>query len=230
MEKKTLYTAIGRLGQRKGKGGPCPAIAIGKEEYLVDLQELMLWAGLSWRILRREEMETVYRETLSRNGNPPGRPFRECLDRLLLRGLIISGSGSTEYDALYDLVGSLHIIPAEDSFGAKMFSLFWRVFDKKMLLPPRGMAFRKDIRSDVEKQVMGLARQAELSTAEMVKCVEFGISRLHNEEGIMDSLYSDQETTSDNICHTARTSAACEPVTLAVANLYLRRQIVFGRV
>ena len=46
---------------------------------------------------------------------------------------------------------------------------------------------------------------------------------------MLDLLYGDQETTSDNIVSEMRTAAACQSVTAAVANLYLRKQVIFER-
>lgn len=123
MEKKTLYTAIGRFERRKNKCGlSCPVIVIGKQEYMVDMQEMVLWTSLNWRILRKNEMEEVYRELSLKNGSIVERSYQECVDRLLIRGLVVSGSGETEYDALYDLLGSLYIIPSDGNLFLRIFS------------------------------------------------------------------------------------------------------------
>ena len=47
---------------------------------------------------------------------------------------------------------------------------------------------------------------------------------------MLDSLYNDQDTTSDNIAYLVKASASSRPVVLAVANLYLRQQIIFERI
>ena len=73
-------------------------------------------------------------------------------------------------------------------------------------------------------------RQALLSTAEIIKCIDKNISRLPNECALLDSLYGDETTTSDNIASMVKVSQSSKPVTLAVANLYLRQQIIFERV
>ena len=39
------------------------------------------------------------------------RSWKDCVERLLTRGLLICGKGETEYDALYDLLSSMYIIP-----------------------------------------------------------------------------------------------------------------------
>ena len=90
--------------------------------------------------------------------------------------------------------------------------------------------FQKDKRTKYEALVMRLAGQALLSTAEIIKCIDKNISRLPNECALLDSLYGDETTTSDNIASMVKISQSSKPVTLAVANLYLRQQIIFERV
>ena len=63
-----------------------------------------------------------------------------------------------------------------------------------------------------------------------IKCIDKNISRLPNECALLDSLYGDETTTSDNIASMVKISQSSKPVTLAVANLYLRQQIIFERV
>lgn len=77
---------------------------------------------------------------------------------------------------------------------------------------------------------MHLARQALLSTAEIIKCAEKGIRRLPDDESILDGLYDDRDTTSDNIAYMVKYMPHAKPVILAVANLYLRQQIIFERI
>ena len=90
--------------------------------------------------------------------------------------------------------------------------------------------FQKEKRTKYEALVMRLAGQALLSTAEIIKCIDKNISRLPNECALLDSLYGDETTTSDNIASMVKISQSSKPVTLAVANLYLRQQIIFERV
>lgn len=44
MREKNLFTAVGRLTRtRDQRGIECPMIILGGKEYLLDLQELLLW-------------------------------------------------------------------------------------------------------------------------------------------------------------------------------------------
>ena len=90
--------------------------------------------------------------------------------------------------------------------------------------------FRKDRRTDYESRVMRLSRQALLSTAEIIKCVEQDIFSLPSERVLMEKVYGDSETTCQNIASLMKNSRSSQAVTLAVANLYLRQQIIFERI
>lgn len=89
--------------------------------------------------------------------------------------------------------------------------------------------FRRDKRSSDEQKIMLLANQAILSTAEMIKCAEQNTFAFGSEDELIDTLYHDEYTTSENISHSVRFLPQCRPVITSVANLYLRKQIIFER-
>ena len=44
---KTLYTAVGRFERRtNGCNRSCPIILLGGQEYMVDMQEMVIWSML----------------------------------------------------------------------------------------------------------------------------------------------------------------------------------------
>ena len=90
--------------------------------------------------------------------------------------------------------------------------------------------FRKARLSEGEARVMSLARQALLSTAELIRCVDLGVTDVSSDDKLMDALYSDADATSDNMGDLMRTSQSREPVTRSVARLCLHKQIIFERV
>lgn len=49
------------------------------------------------------------------------------------------------------------------------------------------------------------------------------------DEDLLDVLYHDEYTTSDNIAYAVRSLPQCRPVITSIANLYLRKQIIFER-
>ena len=76
---------------------------------------------------------------------------------------------------------------------------------------------------------MRLANQALLSSAELIKCAERGVRTLRSDAQLMDCLYDDELTTSENLPTLMAASRQARPVSAAIANLYLHKQIVFER-
>ena len=108
---KMLYTANGRYIRCCTEEGTRPVIIVCEKEYEVDVQEFMLWSILNWRILREEEISSFYEKMASSSNVTIHRSWQDCVQRLLVRGLIVVGTGDTEYDALYDLLSCRFIIP-----------------------------------------------------------------------------------------------------------------------
>lgn len=231
MKKQTYYTALGHFRLKHEHGGEtCPVVLVNRREFCMDPQEMTLWTCLNWRFLDLEQARQHYDKLAGEVPMTPLRSFEDCLDRLLVRGLVASGAGETGIDALYDLLGGLYVVPISESFPLRM-----AAFLKMTLLDgvPWARArtlFRKDHPNEQERQVMALSRQALLSIAELIKCAERGVADVSSDWKLMAALYGDADTTSDNIRDMMRGAKKLEPVTVAVANLYLRRQIVFERV
>ena len=76
---------------------------------------------------------------------------------------------------------------------------------------------------------MALSKQALLSVAELVKCAEVGAEDVSTDRKLLDALYGDADSTSANLPFTMQGAASAKPVMMAVANLYLRKQIVLER-
>lgn len=74
-----------------------------------------------------------------------------------------------------------------------------------------------------------MSRQALLSTAELIKCAEGGITDVSTEDKLMAALIDNDYTTSDSLPFEMLGAEQRIPVTIAVANLYLRKQIIFER-
>lgn len=228
---KTLYTAVGRFERRtNGCRRCCPVIILGGKEYMVDIQEMIIWSCLNWRIARLEEIGHLYIKTLPERKDIINRSWKDCVERLLTRGLLVCGKGETEYDALYDLLSSMYIIPTDGSHFLRVLSFLKLTLINHVPFSAAKKLFHRDQRTDNEKQVMALARQALLSTAELIRCMEKDIRSLPTEQSILEELYDDPDTTSDNISCMMRSSSKSQAVTLAVANLYLRQQIIFERI
>lgn len=228
MDKRTYYTAVGNFRKKTSSlGHSYPVVVINRREYMMDLQEMAVWTALCWRLLDFSQLQNKY-EILAR-GLQPTRTLESCVDRLKTRGLIASGSGETDFDALYDLLCGLYVIPlCEDPF-LRFISFIKLVFLRHVPIEKAKELFRKDNPTDEEAQIMALSRQALLSTAELIKCMEVGATDISTDTKLLDALYSDSETNCENICYFMQNAANKVPVIMAIANLYLRKQIIFER-
>lgn len=225
-----LYTAVGRIEFRgKVKGNVCPMVVLNKKEYILDIQEMMLWSILNWRILCEDEIETLYNNRASETGYMNHRSAMECIGRLVQRGLVAKGEGETGADTLYDLLSGLYVVPISENPVLRLFSFVKLTVFKSVPYSVTKQIFSKDKRNEDEQKVMLLANQAILSTAEIIKCAELNTYEFDTEEALLDTLYHDEYTTSENIAHSVRLMKKCRPVITSVANLYLRKQIIFER-
>jgi len=227
----TYYTAVGHFQRRTdSQGQSYPVIIINQKEYYVDIQEMAIWTVLSWRLLEFPQVRAEYNKLERECVIPVRRTMEDCLGRLVTRGLVASGCGETGFEALYDLLGGLYVAPLSESLPLRVAAFLKLMFLKGVPFSKARELFRRDKPSEREARVMALSRQALLSTAELVKCAEVGAEDVSTDEKLMDALYDDDDTTCYNIADMMLTAESREWVTVAVANLYLRKQIIFQRV
>ena len=226
---KKLYTAVGILKQRRGKKGMrYPYVELGNQEFVLDTQEMVIWSLLNWRILSESEIKDFYQKKIKELGVDYHKTVEACQYHLMQRGLIAEGAGETEADALYDLFSNLYIVPISENIFIRMFSFVKLTVQGIPLSATKRILFR-DKRNQGEALVMSLANQAIFSTAELIKCVEQNKTSFKCDEDILEALYNDEYTTSENIAYSAKSSPVCRDVLTNVANLYLRQQVVLGR-
>ena len=231
MRMKHFYTAVGRFERKTNEYGLSrPIIILGGKEYMVDLQEMVIWTCLNWRIVKKDEIAILYEKACQGNVFLSERSLDSCIDRLLMRGLLVSGTGETDYDALYDLLSALYIIPTSGGMPLRLFTFYKLVLLDHIPVAAAKKLLVKDKRTPREELIMHLARQALLSCAEIIKCMEKDLKHLPNEESILENLYDDRDTTSENIGCMVKTAPSSKAVTIAIANLYLRQQIIFERI
>ena len=227
---KKLYTAVGRI-QFKGRNKDvrCPLVLLNNKEYILDIQEMMVWSLLNWRILSDDEIQTLYENKAKETGFMTHRPVTDCMKRLVQRGLVAEGEGELGADALYNLLSGLYVVPISESSFLRLVSFVRLTVFEGIPYSVTKQIFRKDNRNSDEQKVMLLANQAILSTAEIIKCAELNTLEFRTEDELIDTLYHDECTTSENIAHSVRFLPQCRPVITSVANLYMRKQIIFER-
>ena len=227
MMNTNLYTAVGKFHVKGSIGSMrCPLVTIGGREFILDMQEMMLWTVLNWRILTEDEIYLLYEKKVQETGFMSARSAEECVRRLVQRGLIAKGSGDTGADALYDLLSELYVIPISENLFLRMISFIRLTLFSRLPYSVTKKIFSKDKRNDSEKKVMRLANRAILSTAEIIKCIDQNMLSFATDEDLLDVLYHDEYTTSDNIAYAVRSLPQCRPVITSIANLYLRKQII----
>ena len=134
------------------------------------------------------------------------RSWQDCVQRLLVRGLIVVGTGDTEYDALYDLLSCRFIIPIGAAWPLRVLSFLKLTFLEGISWKITRRLFHVDARSSCEKKIIRLARQTPLSCAEIIKCIEMEIRRLKDGYDVLDKLYNSNDLNCDNFAQAVRES------------------------
>lgn len=227
---KELYTAVGIFKlKNQGKNNVYPTVILSGNECRLDVQEMMIWSALNWRITDDKKLYTYYSEQEKKSGVVFSRSYTDTLNRLIVRGLVASGRGENGEEALYDLISGLYIIPLYQSPFIRIISFLRMVFIFKLPYEKAKVLFERDKKNKSERRIMKLDFSAPMSTAEIVKCIDKNIDFILNEDDVMEFLYDDKFTTSENIAESVRGLSSVRTVLTAVSNLYLRRQILFER-
>ena len=225
----TLYTAIGTLKFRKNKNGIFSPIVINNtQEYILSKHELTLWNCLTFQILQIHELEHDYQLALSSSGCSDDPPFSYYLNRLLLRELIVKGSGMSGTDALYRLLGPLQILPIHHSFHSRLTSCITLYLDKQITFQEFCHCLRKGKRSVIETTILNLADKVPLTTAELVTCIDHQYFP-KTEQDILASIYAQPGTTFNSLTDESQFLHIQYPVLQAIGNLYLDKQILFQK-
>lgn len=228
----TLYTAVGRFERRADEyGRQYPVVIINYQEYMVDIPEMIIWTCLNWRLLDLSQVHALYEQRIREINDIGYTSCENYVERLIQRGLIVSGIGSDSREALYDLLCNLYVVPlASNNIFLKITGfLKFTLFDGMPFHKAKDV-FRKEKLSNDEKRIIALVKQTWLSTAEIIKCIETGVYDLSGDGKIMSALYDDDFTTSDNIGYYAELFRNQQLVLVTVANLYLRKLIMFERI
>ncbi len=227
---KKIYTAIGQMQLRGGAGGKrFPVLVLNGEEITPDMGEMILWSTLYWQFLTEKELEYQYGEKKNEMRFSDKRSCERVMFWLLRRGLLAEGIGETYEDALYDLVSGLYITPISESRILAAGTFLKMIFSDRLPFGTAKQVFRRDKRSDSEKKLMKIINRVRLSSAEVIRCIERNILDIKHEDEIVEKLYSDDYTTDQNISDEMRSSPVCRQVLSDVANLYLRRQLIFDK-
>lgn len=222
-----FYTAIGRYELRTNdRGKEYPVLVSNRREYTPDLCEMLLWSSLLWHIRDQKELEAEFARRKADLHICDDYSLAYYCTRLERLGFLRRGSGYTAVDALFELLAPLYPAPATAHFPARLFSFFHLVFHRGVPVRAAVRVFRHDQLNQDEQRVMELLSQTDLSTAELIACMDQGLTNVKDDDVILERLYSAPELTCDNLPAYVRASGKLIPILQAVTNLYLRRLLV----
>lgn len=224
----TLFCALG--SHKRDPKSNLPVLIRNGKEYGIVFEEFIIWSVLLWKILTYDELFDAYKEQMAEYNASERFGFEQTLKRLQTRGLIATGTGYTGMDALYQLIGSLFLMPVKVSLGDKIIGFFKLTFLRGIPFRLTRHLFDSDYFTCMERAVWDLANQQALSTAELIRCTELGIKDVSDDVKLIHALYEcgDGVDYENVVCH-ARFSDAQLPVLDAVTNLYLKRMVIFDK-
>lgn len=156
--------------------------------------------------------------------------FDQYLNRLLQRKLVVCGEDYVGVDALYALIGHLQLQAVPNSIPVKLLTFVKLLLSRKVPLKTALCIFHSVRLDPLESQVMQLLKNQDLSAAEVILCNENHISHLKDSTALMEALYNDEKTDYNTLVTSARTSSSRIPVLSAIANLYLKQQIILQQI
>ena len=81
--------------------------------------------------------------------------MEDCLGRLCTRGLVASGTGETNFEALYDLLGGLYVSPLSESLPLKLTAFLKLTVQKGVSVSKAKALFQKDRPNDQVRRTGG---------------------------------------------------------------------------
>ena len=223
----TYYTALGRMVTQWNGTARIPVVLIEGDEFHLSVDELLVWGSLHWNILNKEMLEREYSRRKAKDRIFNDTSFEQILKRLETRGLVISGTDYLAADALYNLIGKLRIRPVRFTLWDKINSFLYMYFKKGLTLKRCKQLFFDDKITESERNILQLSKRVGITAAEIIQCVEKNVLKIKDEEEIMKRLYTDSAVTYETILAHSRFSALKSEVLQSVANLYLKKKIIF---
>lgn len=223
----TYLTALGRLITKEENGTQIPVVVIGSEEYHLDADELMVWSSLHWNFLNQSDLEKEYlsRRNQARIYNDVS--FEYLVQRLKVRKLIAECTDYLAADALYGLLSELRIRPVRFGIWDRIRSCCYLYFVKGVPVRVCIDGYFGTAITPNERKVLQLSKSTGVTAAEIIQCAEKNIQELSSEDDVMEELYIAPNETADTLMTASRFSRLKSDVLQAVANLYLKKKIIF---
>ena len=219
----TFYAAIGTYRIRTENGHKIPYIQKLGKLHPISIPEFIIWSTLLWEVMTYNELKRFYEEQIQAlEGVHPG--FDELLSMLIKRKLIIKGIGYTGADALYSMLSDAFVIPSRVNGGRKLWNALKLWCNGKISAHQVRNILKPRTANPMEERVVRLVEQTPLSTSEIIRCVEGGITDVSTADKVIEGIYPDstQKTIANEEFMAAPTNAVLE----AVSSLYLNREVI----
>ncbi|MDD2980958.1 MAG: cell division protein [Hespellia sp.] len=225
----TLYTAIGQLTTRHNLTKDLtPLVLMNQEEYALSPHELVLWSCLAFQILTKSELRERYEAGLRTQHLASDPDFEHYLRRLLLRGILVSGTGYTGADALYRLLGTLYMVPVKNTAAMRLYECFHRIASGKLIRSAIKDSFQTPDLKRLDALILKLAKTFHFSVAELLGYMELQ-AKPENTDEVFKQIYADADDTCDTLADKMQIDHTQFPILQSVGNLYLHRQILLTR-
>ena len=223
----TYYTALGRMITKIENGTKIPIIVIEDSEYQMNVDELIIWGSLHWNFLVKDALEKEYSRKKTKNRIFNDTSFEQTLRRLETRGLVVSGTDYLAADALYGLIGKLKIRPVRFALIDKLKSMAYLYFVQGVTFAKCYAAYFGTKITPDERNVLRLSKRVGITASEIIKCAENDIHDIKSEDDIMNKVYGQDDATFETVAVHSRFSELKSDIVKAVANLYLKKKIIF---
>lgn len=174
----------------------------------------------------KETLEREYSRRKAKNRIFNDVSFEQTLQRLEVRGLVVSGTDYLAIDALYGLIGNLKIHPVKMRLYDKLKSIAYLYFSEGIPFKKCfNLYFGEQTTSD-EKNILKLSSRIGITASEIIRCAENDVKNIKSEDELMEKIYGDSETY-ETISTNSRFSEVKADIIKAVAGLYLKKKIIF---
>ncbi len=225
----TFYTAVGSFEGGTGlRGTRRPVLLKAGRKYDVTLPQFVLWSSLLWSIHHYDEIKAIYEKKMAETQIKGSPAFDEILRDMVDRGYISAGCGYTGVEALYELLANKFLVPVRTPIWERVCGFFYLLLARRLPLRIAVRLFGKPPLTPRERAAWALITRHTISTAELIRCTELGVSDVSTGAKIVQSLYSAGDGVDcSNVGVHSRLSDKRNTVIDAVANLYLKKQILF---
>ena len=220
-----FYAAAGSYQLIAENGHKLPYILRLGKLHPISIPEFVVWSSLLCEVMSYEEARKAY-QTIMQGDLKRVPPFDEILAMLTKRKLVVEGAGYTGLDALYQMLANAYVIPMRTSMKEQR-RLAFKLFSQGKIGLRRLIDSLRQERLDAnQRRVLRLVEQNPLSSAELIRCFDEGITDVSSADRLVESIYPTEESSQARLQKESMVSQNATTVLQAVADLYLNRRVI----